>query len=282
MHVRRLRVLSRQLHPCSCAETRVVQPNDKILVRFTGVTDTGFDASFYDDEEKAFIVGQNEVTPALEMQVIGMALGEKKDFDIEPTPPSHPVPMRDEELVFEVPVEQLPPDGRSVGKTLLVGTESGQRPAMVTEIGGKMAKLDMNHPIAGKVLHMSVEILELDVDIDENAPVVINDPENVPDKEFTLDELAAFDGKDPNSDGTTLVAVNGFVYDVSGSVYGPGGSYEAFGGRDASLALAKYSMSPLLLNKPPVDLDRQAQKMLAYWVGTFSSKYKAIGRLAPY
>jgi hypothetical protein len=63
------------------------------------------------------------------MQVIGMALGEEKHFMIDPNAStngsSHPSPTRDEELVFEVGEDQLPDDGREVGKTLLVNTSQG-------------------------------------------------------------------------------------------------------------------------------------------------------------
>jgi hypothetical protein len=45
-----------------------------------------------------------------------------------------------------------------------------------------------------QTLHMCVTILELDVKIDENAPIAIKDPLNVPDKEFSLEELSEYDG----------------------------------------------------------------------------------------
>jgi predicted heme/steroid binding protein len=124
----------------------------------------------------------------------------------------------------------------------------------------------MNDPIAAQPLYMSIKILALDVEIDENAPVIINDPQNFPDKEFSLDDLAVYDGhqSDANPDAKTYVAVNGFVYDVTGSVYGPGGSYESFGGRDASLALARYNLSPALLNKPVAGLERKDQKVRSF------------------
>jgi FKBP-type peptidyl-prolyl cis-trans isomerase 2 len=94
--------------------------------------------------------------PALEMQVIGMALGEEKNFVIEPNSTvngsSHPIPTRDEDMVFEISLEQLPEDGRVLGKTLLVPTSQGQKPALVTSLEGGMATLDMNDPLAAQVL----------------------------------------------------------------------------------------------------------------------------------
>jgi predicted heme/steroid binding protein len=51
---------------------------------------------------------------------------------------------------------------------------------------------------------------------------------------LTLEELSAFDGKDPSK--PVYVALNGTIYDVSVSrhVYGPGGPYSYFSGCDAA------------------------------------------------
>ncbi|PHH64640.1 hypothetical protein CDD80_1110 [Ophiocordyceps camponoti-rufipedis] len=53
---------------------------------------------------------------------------------------------------------------------------------------------------------------------------------------LTLDELKAYDGRD--ADKPLYLSVNGTIYDVSlgRKMYGPGGYYEAFAGRDNSRA----------------------------------------------
>ena len=53
-------------------------------------------------------------------------------------------------------------------------------------------------------------------------------------KYLTLDELAQYDGADPNA--PVYLSINGSVYDVSAGrhIYGPGGSYHYFAGVDAS------------------------------------------------
>lgn len=53
---------------------------------------------------------------------------------------------------------------------------------------------------------------------------------------YTLDQLKAFDGSDESK--PVYLAVNGTIYDVSKGrhMYGPGGSYSIFAGRDASRA----------------------------------------------
>ncbi|EPE07601.1 cytochrome b5-like heme steroid binding domain-containing protein [Ophiostoma piceae UAMH 11346] len=53
-------------------------------------------------------------------------------------------------------------------------------------------------------------------------------------KYLTLDELARYDGTNPNA--PVYLSINGSIYDVSAGrhIYGPGGSYHYFAGVDAS------------------------------------------------
>lgn len=53
---------------------------------------------------------------------------------------------------------------------------------------------------------------------------------------LTASELAAYDGHDPTK--PIYLALNGTIYDVSEGrrIYGPGGSYNVFAGRDAARA----------------------------------------------
>ena len=95
--------------PVPADDDRICGPTDSIRVHFAGRTKSGFPASFYQDDEIVFEVGgEGEVMPPLQEAVIGMRLGEEKDFIIEPEVGEHPMPRRDESKVFEVPLEQLP------------------------------------------------------------------------------------------------------------------------------------------------------------------------------
>ncbi|QRV82019.1 cytochrome b5 [Ceratobasidium sp. AG-Ba] len=77
-------------------------------------------------------------------------------------------------------------------------------------------------------------------------PFAVGDRQLQPPKDdpYTLAELAAFDGQDPNR--PVYVAIKGTVFDVSAKrdVYGPGGSYSVFAGKDGSKGLGLSSLKP--------------------------------------
>lgn len=100
-------------------------------------------------------------------------------------------------------------------------------------------------------------------------------------KDFTVQELKAYDGNQP--DGRVLVAVNGTVYDVTKGkrFYGPGGPYAAFGGRDASRGLATFSVTANENNEYDdlSDLTAAEMESVKEWEMQFKEKYDLVGRL---
>ncbi|CRL02334.1 CLUMA_CG015098, isoform A [Clunio marinus] len=99
-------------------------------------------------------------------------------------------------------------------------------------------------------------------------------------RDFTASELKAYDGKQP--DGRILVAVNGYVYDVTRGkrFYGPGGPYAAFGGRDASRGLATFSVTTSEVEYDDLsDLTPPEMDSVREWEMQFKEKYDLVGRL---
>lgn len=80
----------------------------------------------------------------------------------------------------------------------------------------------------------------------------------------------------------SYLACNGLVFDVTESeAYKPEGDYYKLVGKDASVALARMSMSEedLDLRLEDVRLSAKEQKTLKEWEVYFRKKYKVVARL---
>jgi len=132
----------------------------------------------------------------------------------------------------------------------------------------------------------------------KSYPVVgkcIFNPDHVPDasiplkqlKKYTAAELAVKTGKQEVPAGRInapiLIGINGKVIDVSfGGIemYGVGGPYHLFAGKDSSRALAKMSFAPEDVNSTEVsDLDGSQKQVLLDWEKRFLNvkKYPVVG-----
>ncbi|XP_063635917.1 membrane-associated progesterone receptor component 1-like [Cydia splendana] len=99
-------------------------------------------------------------------------------------------------------------------------------------------------------------------------------------KDMTVAELRQYDGTQP--DGRVLVAVNGWIFDVTRGrrFYGPGGPYATFGGKDASRGLATFSVTSSDKEYDDLsDLNSMEMESVKEWEAQFREKYDLVGRL---
>lgn len=102
-----------------------------------------------------------------------------------------------------------------------------------------------------------------------------------------MQELRKYDGRSVDTDepDRILIAVNGTVFDMSNAgrrQYGPGGAYSPFAGRDASRALASFSLTADQFRDEYDDLaDLSASQLEAVreWERQFREKYDVVGKL---
>jgi len=112
-------------------------------------------------------------------------------------------------------------------------------------------------------------------------PIVLPPPRPQPVIEkrgWTRAELQAYSGTDPSK--PILLGVKGQVYDVSSrrSLYGPGGPYALFAGKDASRGLAKGTLDAAdAINYNVSDLTQNELSTLDEWASQYSHKYTNVG-----
>jgi len=134
---------------------------DSVRIHYTGTLDDGtvFDSSV-GREPLDFTLGSGQVIPGFDEAVMGMAAGDRKKVTI---PAQQAYGERNDELVIEVPLSQVPPDlNPEVGQRLQMGGPAGELIVVtVTEVGEEIMILDANPPLAGKDLTFELELVEI-------------------------------------------------------------------------------------------------------------------------
>jgi|SRR5215470_13495775 len=109
-------------------------------------------------ETEQFIQGQHRISPGLEQQVAGMHPGERKTFSLSAEESFVPY---DETKLRSIPTEQLPREAREGDIIEIINDDAGKI-ARVVSILPEKAVLDLNHPLAGKPLNVTLEIVKIE------------------------------------------------------------------------------------------------------------------------
>lgn len=137
-------------------EGRVAQTGDHVSLHYRGTLDDGteFDSSAGRDPLQ-FTVGSGQVIAGFDEAVLGMAVGEKKTFRLEP---DQAYGERREDLVITVPSDNAP-EGLEVGQQVALGNA----PATVVKVeeNGDVV-VDANHRLAGEALTFDVELVAIE------------------------------------------------------------------------------------------------------------------------
>lgn len=136
------------------------QQGNTVQIHYTGRLSDGtvFDSSSGRDPLE-FTLGEGQVIPGFEQAVLGMSSGEQQTVTI---PAAEAYGQSKDELVFDVPREQFPPDiDPQVGQRLQM-QQGGQVAVVVVKgVGDESVTLDANHPLAGQDLTFDLELVEV-------------------------------------------------------------------------------------------------------------------------
>jgi len=101
-------------------------------------------------------------------------------------------------------------------------------------------------------------------------------------RDLTVADLRGYNGIESN--GRILTAIHGDIFDVShrSDLYGLGGAYSLFAGRDATRALSKMQLDPSLFSNEYddlLDLTEKERATARSWHEDFREKYDIVGQL---
>lgn len=141
-----------------------VVKGDKVKVHYRGtLTENGleFDSSYGRNETLDFEVGSGQMISGFDNALIGMEKGEVKEITI---PANEAYGESREEAIQSVPKTNFPPnfDGK-VGSMVQGQNQMGQPiQALIVEEQDDSYILDFNHPLAGKELNFSIELVDVE------------------------------------------------------------------------------------------------------------------------
>jgi len=109
-----------------------------------------------------FTVGSNEVFPGLSLGVVGMAPGDVKQLKLQPQEAYGAVQHK---LIRQIPRARFPQHiALKVGKrlTAFVAASGSRTRVRVVEVKVDSVTVDGNHPLAGQIIELEVNLISVD------------------------------------------------------------------------------------------------------------------------
>ncbi len=138
----------------------MIRHGKKVSLEYTVflVDGTQIDSNVGEDP-LVFVLGQNQVFPALEQELLGLKVGDTKQITLKAEQAYGPVVQ---DAFREVDLETVPVSYRFAGAVLGVQDPAGGvYPIRVHEVKKDKVVLDFNHPLAGKALRFDVKVIQV-------------------------------------------------------------------------------------------------------------------------
>lgn len=137
-----------------------ITEKSKVTIDYTMTIDSGEVIDSTDGlKPLTYTQGEGEIMAGLERQLLGRNKGETFETSV---PAAEAFGESDPEAFIEIPKTDIPPDNLEVGSILEGQGPKGQSiEGVITELKNESVIVDFNHPLAGKELHFSVTIVDV-------------------------------------------------------------------------------------------------------------------------
>ncbi|TYK64433.1 FKBP-type peptidyl-prolyl cis-trans isomerase [Colwellia echini] len=138
-----------------------IQNDSSILVHVTMKLSDGSaaDSTKVNNKPAKIIMGDNSISPAFEAELLGMVVGDSREFTLEakdafgePNPDNIHY-MDVDKFTAEVPAK--------VGNIITFSQPGGELPGMIKEVNGSSVTIDFNHPLAGQTVTFVIDLVEI-------------------------------------------------------------------------------------------------------------------------
>lgn len=140
---------------------KLVDIGDRVLLSFEGKLENG--EIFYKTNEKHsnITVGENQIFPALEQELVGMRVGETKTVTLDAR---DAFGDHNEDLLMSISKERIRPDiSTDVGNAIVVDLAQGKKlKGVIVDVTDDMITVDFNHPYAGKKVVVTCTVISIE------------------------------------------------------------------------------------------------------------------------
>jgi len=140
-------------------QENVIKEGSRVKLNYTLKVDGDPIQSTAGKEPISYTQGSRQILPALERELEGLEVGDKKTVEL---PPEEGYGRRNPEAVRQVPRSLFPdPENIQLGRRVQAESEGGTFDASVADVGPDFVTLDLNHPLAGRTVVFEVEVVEV-------------------------------------------------------------------------------------------------------------------------
>lgn len=108
-------------------------------------------------EPVAILLGQQNMLPDVEAAMLGREVGDSFEVELRP---ERAFGERSEEAIQRVPIKHLVTKGKyRPGQIVKLNSKQGPRDARILKVGKFNVDIDANHPLAGKTVKFSIEVM---------------------------------------------------------------------------------------------------------------------------
>lgn len=138
----------------------LITTGSKVSIHYTLRVDGEVVDSSEGQEPLEYEQGSGQIIPGLENALVGLASGATREIVVTP---DLAYGLVNPDAIQTVPKEAFETtEGMQVGGVIAGETSDGRHfQARVADIGLETVTLDLNHPLAGKTLHFSIEVVSV-------------------------------------------------------------------------------------------------------------------------
>lgn len=143
-------------------EQNIIQDNSEVILHFDLKLEDGSaaDSTRVNNKPALMRLGDGSLTPNFESCLLGLQVGDKKDFTL---PPDDAFGMPNPDNIMHMDRSRFGTDAPAeIGSIIsFAQPNGGELPGIIREVAGDSVTVDFNHPLAGETVTFSVEILEI-------------------------------------------------------------------------------------------------------------------------